>query len=150
MADEAPKKSKKTLIFIIGGVLAVGAAAFVFLGGGGGSEAEAAAVTTTLVPVEGPVIEADQMTVNLADPDARYARVKFAVVLPEGGDSAAVGERFPILKDSILSVLSGYEAADLKGADALDELRRAFTDKAFEVYEEGEVLRVVITELLVQ
>ena len=146
---EAPAKSKKKLIMIVVGVLVLAGGAFVFLGGGGGGDAEAA-VTTTTIPVEGPVLEADQMTVNLADDDLRYARIKFAVVLPEGGDTAAVGERFPVLKDAVLDVVSGYSADQLLGRSALDSLRDEFTAAAHDVWVDGEVLRVVITEVLVQ
>lgn len=144
----APAKSKKKLIMIVVGVLVLGGAAYMFLGGGGG-EVEAS-VTTTTVIVEGPVLEADQMTVNLAGEDMRYARIKFAVVLPEGGDTAAVGERFPVLKDAVLGVVSGYSADQLLGPSSLDDLRAEFTTAAQDVWPDGEVLRVVITEVLVQ
>ena len=144
----APAKSKKKLIMIVVGVLVLGGAAYMFLGGGGG-EVDAS-VTTTTVVVEGPVLEADQMTVNLADEGLRYARIKFAVVLPEGGDTAAVGERFPVLKDAVLGVVSGYSADQLLGRDSLDVLREEFTMAAHDVWPDGEVLRVVITEVLVQ
>ncbi len=80
----------------------------------------------------------------------RYARVKFAVVLPEGGDTVVVGDRVPVLKDAMLDVLSGYTAADLVGPDALSNLREQLTAAAHIVYDQGEVLRVVVTELLVQ
>ena len=147
--EEAKKGGKGKLIGMIGGVVVLlGAGYFLFLGGGGG-DAEAG-VTTTTVPVEGAVIESDQMTVTLADDPVRYARITFAVVLPEGGDSALVGERMPLLKDAALDVVSGLTAAELIGRDGLDELRAQLTAKAFEVYEEGQVLRVVLTEVLVQ
>lgn len=151
MAEEeaaVEKKSKMKIIAPIGGVLLLAVVYFVFLGGGGEAEDEAA-VTTTIV-VEGPVIEAEQMTINLADDDPRYARLKFAVVLPMGGDAAAVGERFPILKDSVLDVVIRYTADDLRQPDILDTLRGQFTAKAMEVWPDGEVIRVLITELLVQ
>jgi flagellar basal body-associated protein FliL len=72
------------------------------------------------------------------------------LVLPEGGDSAVVGERVPVLKDAVLQVMSGYAAADLMGPGALTILRDELTEKALEVYDEGLVLRVVLTEVLVQ
>ena len=148
-AEEAAKKGKGKLIGIVGGVVVLlGAVYFLFLGGGGG-EAEAA-VTTTTIPVEGAVIESDQMTVTLADEPVRYARITFAVVLPEGGDSAVVGERMPLLKDGVLDVVAGMSAADLVGQAGLDVLRADLTAKALEIYTEGEVLRVVLTEVLVQ
>ncbi len=156
MADEEavaeapkPKKGRGRLIGIIGGVVVLlGAVYFLFLGGGGG-DAEAG-VTTTTVPVEGAVIESDQMTVTLADEPVRYARITFAVVLPEGGDSTVVGEKMPLLKDGVLDVVAGMFAADLVGSQGLDSLREGLTAKALEVYTEGEVLRVVLTEVLVQ
>lgn len=148
VAEEA-KKGKGKLIGIVGGVVVLlGVVYFMFLGGGGG-ETEAG-VTTTTVPAEGAVIESDQMTITLADDPVRYARLTFAVVLPEGGDSAAVGERMPLLKDGVLDVVAGMTAADFVGSDALGLLREDLTAKALEVYAEGEVLRVVLTEVLVQ
>lgn len=147
--EEPKKKGKGKLIGIIAGlVVLLGAVYFLFVGGGGGEDE--AGVTTTTVPVEGPVIEVDQMTVTLADNPVRYARLKFAVVLPEGGDSGAVGDRVPVLKDAVLDVVSGYTAAEMLGPEALSRLRDELTASALNVFTEGEVLRVVLTELLVQ
>jgi flagellar FliL protein len=147
--EEAKKGGKGKLIGIIGGVVVLlGVVYFVFLGGGGGEEE--AAVTTTTIPVEGPVIEVDEMTITLADDPVRYARLKFAVVLPEGGDTTVVGDRIPVLKDAVLDVMSSYVAADLVGPDALGTLRAELTASALNVFTEGEVLRVVLTEVLIQ
>jgi len=147
--EEPKKKSKVKLIGMVGGaVVLLGAVYFMFLGGGGGEDE--ASVTTTTVPVEGAVIEVDEMTVTLSDDPVRYARLKFAVVLPEGGDSAAVGDRVPVLKDAVLDVVSAYTAAELVGPDALATLREQLTAQAHTVYTDGEVLRVVLTEVLVQ
>lgn len=149
LEEPEEKKGKGKLIGIIGGVVVLlGAVYFLFLGGGGGEEE--AGVTTTTVPVEGPVIEVDEMTITLADDPVRYARLKFAVVLPEGGDSTVVGDRVPVLKDAVLSVMAGYTADQLLGPEALAALRDELTASALTVYTEGEVLRVVITEVLVQ
>ncbi|MCP4309125.1 MAG: flagellar basal body-associated FliL family protein [bacterium] len=147
--EDAKKGGKGKLIGIIGGVVVLlGAVYFLFLGGGGG-DAEAG-VTTTTVVVEGAVIEVDEMTVTLTDDPIRYARLSFAVVLPMGGDSAAVGDRVPVLKDAVLDVMSGYAAADLVGPEALAVLRDELTESALDVYEDGEVIRVVLTEVLIQ
>ena len=147
--EEPQKTGKGKLIGMIGGaVVLLGVVYFMFLSGGGGDEE--AAVTTTTVPVEGAVIEVDEMTVTLSDNPVRYARLKFAVVLPEGGDSAAVGDRVPVLKDAVLDVVSAYTAAELVGPEALAGLRERLTEQALTVYTEGEVLRVVLTEVLVQ
>ena len=148
--NEPEKKSKKVLIIAVVGVLALGGGGAWFLLGGEPADAAEAEATETTEVLEGPVIEGDQMTVNLADEDPRYARITFAVVLTPEADSGAVGERIPLLKDAILDVVSAYRADDLRGPEALASLRTAFTEKAHDVFVEGEVMRVVITELLVQ
>jgi flagellar protein FliL len=145
------KKGKGKIFAVIGGAVVLGGAAFFFLGmGGGGDASEAEAATTTTIAVEGAVIEAEEMTVNLADPSPRYARLRFAVVLPPGGDSASVGERFPLLKDRVLDVMSQFTAAQLLAPGGLDEVRTELTAESQEVWPGGAVLRVIVTELLVQ
>lgn len=150
-SDETQEKggSKKKLM-IGGGVAVLAVIGYLFFGGGGGGDPEAAGTTTTIAIVEGAVIESDEMTVNLTDSTVRYARIKVGLVLPVDGDSTTIGERMPILKDSILGVVGRYDAATLLEPGTLDELRQRFTDEANEVWTNGEVLRVVITELLVQ
>ena len=151
MAEEQAtpkKKSKMKILAPVGGVVLLAVGYFVFMGGGDEVDPEAASTTTMVA--EGAVIEAEQMTINLADEEPRYARLKFAVVLPEGGDAAAVGDRFPILKDAVLDVVAGYTAADMRQPEILDTLRSEFSAKAEEVWTDGEVLRVLITELLIQ
>lgn len=152
--DDKPKKSKKKLIIIgaVVGVLVIGGAGFLVLGGGGGggAETEAAVTTTTEAPI-GTVIEGDTLTVNLADSgDPRYARVTFAVVLPNGTDSGTVGERMALLKDQAIDILAGTTSSGLLGDGGLDSLRTDLTAAALEIYPDGEVLRVVLTEVLVQ
>lgn len=149
VAEDAPKKSKKKLFAIIGGVVVLLVGGYMFLGGGGEADPDSMETTTTIA-VEGAVIEAEQMTVNLADSDTRYARIRWAVVLPADGDSTTVGERFPLLKDAVLGVVSQYTADDLRGPEGLDSLRADLSDEAQVVWPNGEVLRVVITEVLVQ
>lgn len=149
--DKKPKKSKKKL-FIIGGVgvLVFGGLGFFLFGGGGGGE-EATTVTTTTEPGVGSVIEGDQLTVNLADTDTtRYARVTFAVVLPVGADSASVGAKITLLKDEAISIVSNYTADDILEAGGLDRLRAQLTDAALEIWPDGDVMRVVLAEVLVQ
>jgi len=137
----------KLIGIIVGVVVLLGAAYFLFFSGGGDPEADAA---ETAAPADGPVIEMDEMTVTLADDPVRYAKIKFAVVLPEGGDTTVIGDRVAILKDAVLGKLAGHTADDLLGPDALDNLRGEITDAALSVFTEGEVLRAVVTEVLVQ
>ncbi len=154
MADSEKKSGKKggkgKLLGGVGALAVVGVVLYVFVLGGGGGE-EAAAETTTTVAVEGAVIEAGELTVNLADPgETRYARVGLAVVLAFGADSGVVGERIALLQDAALSELNGFTSDELLAPTGADELRGALTDRALEIWPDGEVLRVVLTELIVQ
>lgn len=151
MADEqAPKGGKKKLVMIAAPALVVvGLGAFFLLGRGGGEEV--AASTTTTVAQVGEVIEGDTLTVNLADEgDPRYARVTFAVVLPVGADSGLVGMKISLLKDRALDIIAGYSADELLGDGGFDDLRRRLSDAAAEIWPDGEVMEVVLTEVLVQ
>lgn len=151
--DTQAKKGKGKLLGIIGAVVVVLAAAgFYFVGMGGGDEvaAEDPEATEAMEPVEGAIVESEDMTVNLADGSPRYARIRFAVVLHEGSDQAAVGERFPLLKDRILDVMSGFTADELLADGGLDDVRAQLTAASEHVWPDGDVLRVLVTELLVQ
>jgi flagellar basal body-associated protein FliL len=149
--EEEPEKGGgkgKLIGIVVGVVVLLGAAYFLFFSGGGG-EPEADATETT-IPPDGPVIEMDEMTVTLAGEPVHYAKIKFAVVLPEGGDTTVIGDRVPILKDAVLGKVSGFTVDDLLGPDALGTLRNEITDAALTVFPDGEVLRAVVTEVLVQ
>lgn len=150
MADEPKKGSKKKLIIAGVAVAALAGGYFLFMGGSPPPEEEAAATTTT-EPVEGAVIEVGTLTANLADADElRYARVTFAVVLNANADSAAVGARVPLLQDAALGVVSDYTSVELAGSTGIGALRDDLTAQAQELFVDGEVLRVVLTEVIVQ
>jgi flagellar basal body-associated protein FliL len=61
-----------------------------------------------------------------------------------------VGERFPLLKDRVLDIMSGFTAAQLLAPGGLDQVRERLSAEAQEVWPDGEVMRVLVTELLVQ
>lgn len=149
--EEEPEKGGgkgKLIGIVVGVVVLLGAAYFLFFSGGGGDvEADA---TETTIPPDGPVIEMDEMTVTLAGDPVHYAKIKFAVVLPENGDTTVIGDRVPILKDAVLGKISGLTIDDLMGPEALDNLRDEITDAALSVFPDGEVLRALVTEVLVQ
>ncbi len=146
--QEVVEKGGKKKIFVIVGALAVVGAAYFFLfAGSGGASAEEVAVEE---PVEGAVIDGATMTVALLGDGDHFVRVSFAVVLVEGADSALVGNRIQILQDAALTTIAGYTAADLKTVEGLDRLRSDLTARSQDVYPDGEVIRVVLTEVIVQ
>jgi flagellar basal body-associated protein FliL len=143
---EAPRRGRKRLVLALGALpllAVVGVVSFVLLRP---AEAEGAPPPP---PPEGEIIEVAQMTANLAQ-SGRYARVTFAVVLREGADASAVEASFPLLKDAALTTLSGLSADDLRGPEGVGELRSELTDAARRLHPEGEVSRVVLTDLVIQ
>lgn len=101
-------------------------------------------------PPEGPVVEVAQMTVNLAGTELHYARLGIAVVLRDDVVAPDVEGRFPLLQDAALSEAQALAPEVLRTPDGLQQLRERLTTRAQTVYPDGEVLRVVLTELVVQ
>jgi flagellar FliL protein len=143
--DGAPTKSRKKLVIIALLVVVLGAAAGVFLLGG--SDAEG---TEPAAPVEGEVVDVAVMTTSVAGEAGTYVRVGFAAVLVEGTAAADVEAKFPLLEDAALSAASSFSGAQLRTQEGQDGLRAALTTAAGDIWPDGEVLRIVLTELLVQ
>lgn len=101
-------------------------------------------------PAEGAVVEVGTLTTNLAGSGGHFARVGLALVLAEGEDAAAVADRFALVKDAAIGELGQIEAGRLQAAGGSAVLRERLTAHADELYPDGEVLRVVLTEFLVQ
>lgn len=147
--DEAKKGKGKLLMIIVPVILALGAGAYFFLMKG--SPEETAAATTTTVPQEGDVIEVGDLTVTLADTTAlRYAKVGIAVVLSQTADSGLVGNRVPLIQDAAITVLTHFTAEQLLTDTGLEDLRKQLTDATVELFPDGDVMRVVLTQLVVQ
>lgn len=144
LADEQPAaRSRRKRVLLVGLVLLVLATVGVFVVRGG----EAASGEP---PPDGPVVEVAQMTANLAGSQVHYVRFGFAAVLRDGAVAADVEGRFPLLKDAALTEVQTLSAEVLRTPEGIEELRRRLTDRASGVYPDGQVLRVVLTELVVQ
>ena len=147
-AAEEEKGGKKKLIMMGAPVLVLAVAAYMFMGGGGGETAEAAEPPP---PVEGAVVAADPITVTMSGDPVRYVKATFALVMEETADRSAVEGKLPLMYDAAISVIGGYDADDLRTPAGLDRLRSDLTERATEdVFPDGEVIRVVLTEVIVQ
>jgi len=154
-APQAQSGGKGKLMMIGGIAVAVLALAYVFVLKPSAPPAPAEEVHAE--PVPGAVVDVGQMTVNLADAD-RFARVSFAVVLVEGAEAGGghgegeggVEAKFPLLKEAVLFEFSKVTSDQLRAAGGLDAISKIVSERARAIYEHGEVLRVVFTELLVQ
>lgn len=147
-SQEAPARRRSRLRLVIVAIVVLvgaGVGGYLFLTGG-----EAASAEVEAPPAEGAVVEVGTLTTNLAGSPGRYARVGLALVLAEGTDPATVEERFALVKDAAISELGQHDAATLQGPEGSQELRDGLARRLGQVYPDGEVLRVVLTELLVQ
>jgi flagellar basal body-associated protein FliL len=147
--EPAGKKPRRRLLLIVALVLlgALGAGGYLLFLGGGDDPAE----EPVEEPVaEGPVVEVGTLTTNLAGAANRYARVGVALVLRADAVAADVESRFPLVKDAAITEIGRHEAATLQGADGTERLRAGLAEQITAVYPDGEVLRVVLTELLIQ
>ncbi len=90
------------------------------------------------------------MTVNILGEEGRFARVGFAVVLDATAISSAVGNKTPLMRDAALTILTGYGSEDLQSQAGMERLRAELTNEIVALFPDGEVIRVVLTELLVQ
>lgn len=141
----APSGGKRKLIVIVLVLLlVVGGGAAKFLLGSGAEEAEAAEV------VEGVVVPLEPLTTTTGTATLSHARVALALILVEGADEVTVTERAPLLQDALLREVATMNADQLRSSEGSDQLRVALTAHAQEIWPDGEVLRVILTELLVQ
>ncbi|WP_052668831.1 flagellar basal body-associated FliL family protein [Nitriliruptor alkaliphilus] len=142
--EESASGGKRKLLLILLAVLLVGGAAAWFLVIAPGGEAEAAEV------VEGTVLPLDPLTTTTGTAALHHARVALALVLVEGADEEVITARAPLLQDALLREVATMNADVLRSADGSNQLRVNLTSHAQEIWPDGEVMRVVLTELLVQ
>src|SRR5690606_17164917 len=89
---------------------------------------EAAAPSTS--EVTGPVIALDPFVVNLDEPgQSRYLKVTLQLELVRPDAETVIEKNKQVIRDAILSHLSGLKLADTLGTAAKDKLRVDLLDK---------------------
>lgn len=144
VTEQGASPNRRKRLLLVGAVILLVVAGIAFFVLRGGEDAG------DKPPADGPVVEVAQMTANLAGSQVHYVRFGFAAVLRDGLVAADVEGRFPLLKDAALTEVQTLSAEVLRTPEGIDELRRRLTDRAAGVYPDGQVLRVVLTELVVQ
>jgi len=145
---EVKKKGKGKIIIILVVVLVAGIGAkFTVLSGGKASGKATPAPDPT--PTPGVVIDLGTMTINLADP-GRYALVGLAVELGKTAKADTITAQMPLLKDASVRKLSGMSATTLLSQAGQDQVRAELTDQAQQIFGKDKIVRVLLTEVLVQ
>jgi flagellar basal body-associated protein FliL len=144
---EVKKKGKGKLIVIVAVVLVAGVGAkFTVLSGGKGAKPKAIPAP---VPTNGEVVDLGTMTINLAD-SGRYALVGLAVELGKTATAEKMTKEMPLLKDAAVRKLGGWTAAKLLTTSGQEEVRTQLTDQAQLLFGKDSIVRVLLTELIVQ
>lgn len=146
-AADGEAGGKKKMIMIVVPVLAVvgfAAKSTVLKGKAEAKEAKPAA------PVEGEIVDVGSLTVNLADVDRHYARVGIALVLNATAHSEEITNKVPLLKDEAISKIGAHTSAELRTVAGQEALREELKEATEYVWEEDEVLKIALTEILIQ
>jgi flagellar protein FliL len=173
---EAPKKSKKKMIMIIIIIMlvaALGAGGFFgykwWMGKkvAGGSDNATAQETksehgaetkssghgdnATAVAGAGEIVSIPPLLVNLADPQGRrYLKIALDVELKDKAAADELNKNMPKVKDALLLLLSSKTYEDLSTLEDKIMLKKEIVERLSLVLGEQKVLRVYITEIVIQ
>jgi flagellar basal body-associated protein FliL len=154
-APSAGAKTSKVVLILL--VLNLGASGFGTFKAVTAKPAHAAAPaekkheTNEKIEVTGPVVPLDPFVVNLDEPgQSRYLKVTFQLELVKPDAQALIEKNKQVIRDSILSHLSGLKLADTLGVAAKDKMRSELMKKLEEIVGEHKVRRMFIQEFVVQ
>ncbi|MEO7735993.1 MAG: flagellar basal body-associated FliL family protein [Kofleriaceae bacterium] len=153
--DGAPKAgpSKAMLGLLVLNLLATGFVAFKVLTVEPAAAATGehhAAVELPTSEVTGPVIALDPFVVNLDEPGtSRYLKITLELeVMPHGEESITKSKQ--LVRDTILSHLSGLHVKDTLGAEAKDKIRTDLMAKLVRLLGPDRVRRMFFVDFVVQ
>ena len=145
---EASGGSKMPLVIfaVVAALLAGGGAAYLLL------PAPAAEAKPKEKATVGKILPVDSFIVNLNEAKAtRYLKVTISVMLTDESLEEAVKLRMDILRDGVLTYLSGLSIDDVRGSETKELIRERMLELANESLGEGEVVQqVLFKEFVVQ
>ncbi len=160
MSDEPPKpvvatgpKPSKLVIALL--VFNLGASGFAIFKLMTAQPAAAATLATPAPPpptsIVGPVHALDPFVVNLDEPGtSRYIKVTMQLELVTADAGPAIEKSKQLIRDTILSHLSGLHLADTLGTAAKDKLRADVMVKLEEIVGKDKIRRLFFQEFVVQ
>ena len=151
--DEAQAPKKSPMVMILAGVIVLllaGGGAFFFLKGGT-SEA-AAAETEAETEKLGTLVQMESFILNLNEAKyTRYQKNRFSVEHGNDELKAVLDERKDVVRDRVLTYLSGLSVDEVRGSEPKETIREAVTQKINEACNtEDGVRSVLFTEFVVQ
>lgn len=101
--------------------------------------------------IEGPVVPLDPFVVNLDEPGtSRYLKVTIQLELHDHESEEHLEHSKQLVRDSILSYLSGLTVKDTLGSEAKEKIRKDMIASMDKLLGEGRVRRIFLSEFVVQ
>jgi flagellar FliL protein len=150
-AEPAAKPSKAMLGLLVLNLGATGFVVFKLLTAQPAEAApHAAPVAGASAEVTGPVVAFDPFVVNLDEPGtSRYLKVTLQMELMPGAEEALTKSK-ELVRDTILSHLSGLHVRDTLGAEAKDRIRGDLLAKLTKLMGAEKLRRLFFQEFVVQ
>lgn len=148
----AAKPNKAMLGLLVLNVAATGFVAFKVLTAAPAQAAPAkpAHAETLSAEVTGPVVGLDPFVVNLDEPGtSRYLKVTLELELLPHGDQALTKSK-QLVRDAILSHLSGLKLKDTLGGEAKDRIRQDLMAKLGKLVGPDKIRRMFFQDFVVQ
>ena len=104
-----------------------------------------------IVIEEGEIAPMEELVVNLADTDqVHYLRLGVAAVLNAEFTLEVMEPELPKVSDVVIDVVSTKTFAELRVIGATSSLKEEISLALQEVFEEGEIVRVIFTTFVMQ
>jgi flagellar protein FliL len=151
-APAGPKPPKIVLILLVLNLAASGFATFKLVTAKPAHAAKAEPThEPTTAEISGPVVPLDSFVVNLDEPGpARYIKVTLQLELVNADGQKKIEQSKQVIRDAILSHLSGLKLADTLGASAKDKLRSEMMKKIEGIVGDHIVRRMFFQDFVVQ
>mgnify|MGYP000595302100 CR=1 FL=1 len=150
--EEEGGKKKSPMVMIIAAVVVIaggGGAAFFMMSGGDSAAAAAEEETGDKL---GKLVPMESFIVNLNESKStRYLKLTFTCELNKDSAEAALKERKDVVRDRVLTYLSGLGVNDVRGSEPKDVIREGLTARINEAIKmEDGIKSVLYTEFVVQ
>ena len=99
----------------------------------------------------GPTFDLGEIIVNLSDEgQARYAKMSVAFEVEDEKMLGEVEKMDPLVRDIVVELLSAESSEKILSLTSRNDLKKRITDRVNENFEEGAVVQVFFTNVLVQ
>lgn len=150
----APAKSSKAMLGLL--VLNLGATGFVAFKlltaqpAQAAAPAHAEAAHAATAEVTGPIVPLDPFVVNLDEPGtSRYLKLTLQIEVAPKSEEVLVKSK-ELVRDTILSYLSGLHVKDTLGAEAKDKIRKDLLERLGKLLGPDKLRRMFFQEFMIQ